>query len=112
MILLSIGGNQGAVNRFVGVDIADLTGGILNSTSFLEGSNFVCFALNVLKTIVPNSLLTAFRLLGALLKLTNDVLLDPLFDLSYFAFADLTLRGESADGFDRYPKDKKIGMAL
>jgi hypothetical protein len=113
-VLLSIGGNQGAVNTFAGVDIADVTGGVLNTTSLLEGNNLVCFALTVLKTFVPNSLSTVLKLLEAPLKLVNDALLDPLLDLSCPAFVDLTLGGENLQTalLDRYPGAKKSGMAF
>ncbi|KAJ3847013.1 hypothetical protein EV368DRAFT_69444 [Lentinula lateritia] len=40
---LSIGGNTGQVNTFTGVDVADLTGGVYNAATLLEGNNFQCF---------------------------------------------------------------------
>ncbi|KAJ3804494.1 Chloroperoxidase, partial [Lentinula aff. lateritia] len=41
---LSIGGNTGQVNTFTGVDVADLTGGVYNAATLLEGNNFQCFS--------------------------------------------------------------------
>ncbi|KAI8628118.1 Chloroperoxidase [Xylariaceae sp. FL1651] len=113
-ILLSIGGNQGKVNTFAGVDIADLTGGVLNSALLLEGNNLVCFALTVLKTFAPNSLSTIFKTLEAPLALVNNALLDPLLDLSCPAFDDLSLGGEDLWSalLDRYPGAKRTGIAL
>ncbi|TKA24995.1 hypothetical protein B0A50_06093 [Salinomyces thailandicus] len=41
---LDVGGNQGQVDSFTGVDISDLTGGVFHATSLLEGDNLACFA--------------------------------------------------------------------
>ncbi|TIA37579.1 Cloroperoxidase, partial [Aureobasidium pullulans] len=46
-ILASIGGNLGKVDNFSGLDLEDITGGVLNATSLLEGNN--------LATLVPHS---------------------------------------------------------
>jgi hypothetical protein len=35
--------NTGTPNSFVGVDVADLTGGVFNSKTLLEGNNLGCF---------------------------------------------------------------------
>lgn len=112
--LLSIGGNQGKVNTFVGVNLADLTGGVLNATTLLEGNNLICFTLTILKTFVPNSLSTVAKLLDAPLKLINKAILDPLLDLSCPAFADLTMGGEDLWKalIDKYPGAKQSGLAL
>ncbi|KAI0425471.1 Chloroperoxidase [Xylaria sp. FL1042] len=114
-VLLSIGGNQGKVNTFAGLDIANLTGGVLNAASLLEGNNLVCFVLTVLKTFVPSSLTSSvLASLGPVLKLLDDLLLHPLLDLSCPAFADLTLGGEDLWSalLDRYPGAKQCGMAF
>ncbi|TGJ80919.1 heme-thiolate peroxidase [Xylaria hypoxylon] len=113
-VLLSVGGNQGEVNTFTGVDIADLTGGVLNATTLLEGNNLVCFALNVLKTWTPTGLSTVVQSIAGPLKLVDDILLHPLLDLSCPAFADLTLGGEDLWSalLDRYPGAKQSGMAF
>jgi hypothetical protein len=39
-----IGGNTGKPNTFTGVNIADLTGGVFNAETLLEGNNLMCFA--------------------------------------------------------------------
>lgn len=46
MLMLSFftGGNIGTVNSFTGVDIQDLTGGILDGASLFKGNNLACFA--------------------------------------------------------------------
>ena len=52
----SIGGNLGQVNTFTGVDPGDLTGGVYNAGSLLEGDNFFCFAFEVLEQGTPDLL--------------------------------------------------------
>ena len=37
--LLVIGGNTGKVNTFTGVDVTDLSGGVFNGATLLEGNN-------------------------------------------------------------------------
>ncbi|KAF2966492.1 heme-thiolate peroxidase [Xylaria multiplex] len=113
-ILLSIGGNQGEVNTFAGVNIADLTGGVLNLTTLLEGNNLICFTLNVLKTFTPTGLSSVVKVITLPLKLIDDALLHPLLDLSCPAFADMTLGGEDLWSalLDRYPGAQRSGMAF
>ncbi|KAI0202921.1 Chloroperoxidase [Astrocystis sublimbata] len=113
-ILLSIGGNLGEVNTFVGVNFADVTGGLLNSEALLEGNNLVCLSLTVLKTFAPNSLSTIFKVIQAPLKLVNKVVKSPLLDLSCPAYKDLTLGGKDLWSalLDRYPGAKRNGIAL
>ena len=41
----SVGGNTGTVDSFTGVDLANLTGGVLNAASLLEDNNLFCFAM-------------------------------------------------------------------
>ncbi|KAJ2970509.1 heme-thiolate peroxidase [Xylaria curta] len=113
-VLLSVGGNQGKVNTFAGVDLADLSGGVLNATTLLEGNNLICFVLSTLKTFIPNSLSSVLKTLEPVLELLTDVLAVPLLDLSCPAFADLTEGGENLwpAMLDRYPGARQIGMAL
>jgi hypothetical protein len=51
--LLDIGGNTNGVNTFTGVDIGNLTGGVINGENLLQGDNFACFCKNpyILETI-------------------------------------------------------------
>jgi hypothetical protein len=41
--LLSVGGNTNGVNTFVGLDVGDITGGVINGQNLLQGDNFACF---------------------------------------------------------------------
>jgi hypothetical protein len=69
-----IGGNTGKPNTFTGVNIADLTGGVFNAETLLEGNNMMCFAFQVvnsastdiLKGLVGNVLLAVQKLTDAL----------------------------------------------
>ncbi|THY25762.1 Cloroperoxidase [Aureobasidium pullulans] len=113
-ILASIGGNLGKVDNFAGLDLEDITGGVLNATSLLEGNNLVCFVLEIVKTFTPNSLSSLFKTLEAPLKLVNDAILDPLLDLSCPAFEDMALDGTDllTGLLNRYPGANKSGFAF
>lgn len=72
--LLSIGGNTGEPNTFTGVRVTDLTGGIFNAASLLEGNNLMCFALqaanvgapDILRGLIGNTLAAVQKLTDAL----------------------------------------------
>lgn len=112
--LANIGGNLGEVNSFAGVDLKDLTGGVLNAASLLEGNNLICFTLEIVKTFAPNSLSPLFATLEKPLQLINDALLDPLLDLDCPAFDELKEGGEDllSQLLDKFPGAKESGFAL
>jgi len=56
---LSVGGNMGKVNTFTPVDISDLSGGLYNSQSFLQGNNAACFAYQLSAQAKPDVALAA-----------------------------------------------------
>lgn len=89
----SIGGNVGSVNSFTGVDLGDLTGGVLNAAKLLEGNNLLCLVFEVVKTLAPNSLSTLFSTIEAPLQLILDALGTALLNISCPAFEDLTVGG-------------------
>lgn len=71
---LDIGGNTGKVNTFTGVDIQNLTGGLLNAATLLEGDNAICFAFQSLQNAVPDLVKdTLVGLVGALDKLDSSI---------------------------------------
>jgi hypothetical protein len=43
--LANIGGNLGTVNSFAGVDLENLTGGVINESMLLEDNNLICVSL-------------------------------------------------------------------
>ncbi|KAH7329914.1 Chloroperoxidase [Rhexocercosporidium sp. MPI-PUGE-AT-0058] len=78
---LNIGGNTGKVNTFTGVNFEDLTGGVFNLATLLEGNNLACFALQGVVQFLPDSLLGAVGTVGGLLDQLNGIVggvLDPL----------------------------------
>ncbi|TEA13002.1 Dothistromin biosynthesis peroxidase dotB [Colletotrichum sidae] len=110
----SIGGNTGGVNSFAGVELSDLTGGVLNLTRLLEGNNLLCFVFEVLKTASPGSLSTIFSIIEVPLKMVMDSVGAALLDLSCPAFEDMTVGGKSfEDGIrGRYPGAERSGNVL
>ncbi|KAJ4312889.1 hypothetical protein N0V84_009698 [Fusarium piperis] len=107
--LISIGGNLGEVNSYAGVDLSDLTGGVLNLTKLLEGNNLLCFVFQIVKTVAPNSLSTLFRIIEVPLKLLTDALGAAILDLACPAFKDLTIGGKS---FEEGIQDQFPGAEL
>lgn len=78
---LSIGGNTGKVDTFTGVDIQDLTGGVLDAHTLLEGNNLLCFVQQLLVQQLPDILSGLFTdtnpsqdLLGSALNNLTDSL--------------------------------------
>jgi hypothetical protein len=112
--LASIGGNTGKVNSFTGLDLEDITGGVLNAASLLEGNNLVCFVLQIVKTFSPNSLSPLFKTLEAPLKLVSDAVLDPLLSLNCPAFRDMETDGKDllSGLLTKYPGAGKSGVAF
>lgn len=51
-----IGGNTGKPNTFTGVNIADLTGGVFNAETLLQGNNAMCFAFQFVQFASPDIL--------------------------------------------------------
>ncbi|KAK1978651.1 oxidase [Colletotrichum cereale] len=93
----SIGGNMGKVNSFAGVDLGDLTGGVLNLPKILEGNNLLCFVFEILKTVAPNSLSTIFTIVEKPLNMVTDAIGTALLSLSCPAFKDMEVGGQSLD---------------
>ncbi|KAJ4465071.1 Chloroperoxidase [Lentinula aciculospora] len=101
---LSVGGNTGQVNTFTGVNFADLTGGVFNAETLLEGNNVGCYVLQTLVMALPTSpagKLESLRteLLGnvdAMLKTWNCPILEKI---------DNSLL-EQFPGYSRYPGNR------
>ena len=111
--VLSIGGNMGKVNSFVGLDFTDLTGGILDAASILEGNGLMCFVLEVVKTFAPNSLSTLFKVLAPPLELITDTIAAPILSLACPVFEDLQAGGTDLwSKLMSFPGATKAGSAL
>jgi len=61
---LNVGGNTGEVNTFTGVDIADLTGGVFNGATLLEGNNLFCFGYQNAQQGLPDIAKTLLGTVG------------------------------------------------
>lgn len=51
-----LGGNTGEPNTFTGVNIGDVTGGVFNAETLLEGNNAMCLAFQVVSAVTPDIL--------------------------------------------------------
>ena len=51
-----VGGNTGEPNTFTGVDVTDLTGGVYNSQTLLQGNNLFCFAYQIAQSGLTDQL--------------------------------------------------------
>ncbi|OQD82321.1 hypothetical protein PENANT_c022G01727 [Penicillium antarcticum] len=90
----SVGGNTGSVNSFAGVDPADLTGGVLNLATLLEGNNLLCFVFEVLKFASPSALSGLYKTISEPLEFITNVLSVPLLNMTCPAFQDLQIGGK------------------
>ncbi|KAE8376828.1 Cloroperoxidase [Aspergillus bertholletiae] len=90
----SIGGNTGTVNSFMGIDLFDVTGGIINLTTLLKENNLLCFAFEVLKFLSPNALAGLYKTLAIPLEMIADVISTPLLNFSCPAFKDMQIGGK------------------
>ncbi|EXJ56351.1 uncharacterized protein A1O5_12618 [Cladophialophora psammophila CBS 110553] len=92
--LASIGGNTGTVNSFTLLDIRDLSGGLLNAATLLEGNNLLCFAFQIVNTVSPDSLSPLYSALAVPLKLLTEALGSALDPLTCPPLGDLTYEGQ------------------
>lgn len=113
-VLASIGGNTGTVDSFTGINITDISGGLLNAASLLEDNNLLCFVFQVVKTVSPDSLSSLFATLAVPLNLLTDILGTVLTDLSCPSFQDLEYNGQPLwEGLvDAFNGAGKAGSAL
>ncbi|KAF1940554.1 hypothetical protein EJ02DRAFT_455963 [Clathrospora elynae] len=68
---LEIGGNTGTAGSFTSVDIGNLTGGVFNVGTLLQGNNLACFVFQLAAQAKPDIALGA---LGALTGAINNVI--------------------------------------
>jgi hypothetical protein len=53
---LSVGGNTGTTNTFTGVDLLNLTGGVFDTKTLLQGNNLACFGFQAAQQAAPDLL--------------------------------------------------------
>lgn len=110
----SVGGNTGTVNSFTGLELDNITDGVLNAATLLEGNNLLCFVLEVVKTFAPNSLSPLLKTLEAPLQLISKAITGPLTSLACPAWKDLTEGGQPLwDGIQsKFPGAAQAGSSL
>ncbi|KUJ21101.1 putative aromatic peroxygenase [Mollisia scopiformis] len=54
--MISIGGNTGTVDSYAAIDLGNLTGGVYEATTLLEGNNLACFVFESLLAAAPDVL--------------------------------------------------------
>ncbi|KAK4574868.1 hypothetical protein LTR86_001710 [Recurvomyces mirabilis] len=62
---LSIGGNTGTTNSFVGLDPEELTAGVFNAATLAEGNNALCYGLQLTVQELPDLLSGLFTDISA-----------------------------------------------
>lgn len=92
--LASIGGNTGKVNTFTPIDVQNITGGALNAATLLQGNNLVCFALQVAKTVSPDSLSSLYATIAQPLDILTDALGTAITDTGCAPWEDLKYNGQ------------------
>ncbi|KAL2071215.1 hypothetical protein VTL71DRAFT_12450 [Oculimacula yallundae] len=70
------GGNTGKTNSFVGVDLGDLTGGVMDGASLLEGNNLSCFLLQASMAGLADAAIPLLQPVGQILEFMSKNL-DP-----------------------------------
>lgn len=105
---------MGSVNNYAGVDISNLTGGVLNLTKILQDNNLLCFVFEIVKTVSPNSLSTIFAIIEVPLKMVTDTVAAAILNMACPAFKDMTVGGKSLEeGIKvQYPGAKLSGSIL
>ncbi|KAJ7713274.1 hypothetical protein B0H16DRAFT_1743423 [Mycena metata] len=70
--LLPIGGNIHGKNTYAPIDIGNLTGGVFNAASLLEGNNAACLVLQAVQILVPDALSDLVGLVGVIVSKLVD----------------------------------------
>ena len=103
----SVGGNTGTTNSFTGLDPGDLTGGVYNAQTLLQGHNAYCYAFEVLTQESPDLLEGLFtnvtparnQLAAAIATMTGGLGCPQLTTLQYSQFGQFPGYTQSYDGY-------------
>lgn len=68
---LKFGGNTGQVNTFTGLNVANLSGGILSAETLFTGDNFACFTFQLLQQAIPDFINPTLNNLAPVTDLIN-----------------------------------------
>lgn len=76
---LKLGGNVNGVNSYVGVDLEDLTGGVMNAEYLfnIDNPRAACFYAQLAQSLVPDSADLLLSELSAITGLVRD-LIEPI----------------------------------
>lgn len=96
--IVQIGGNTGTVNSFTGINPGDITGGVFNGATLLQGNNIGCFAFQAAQQALPSVLSGIVSSIAPVIALVNSYLTPVLQSLNCPA---LTTFDQSA--FNQFP---------
>lgn len=69
-----LGGNTGKVNTFTGVDLGNLTGGVFNAQTLIQGNNLMCFAFQAVQNASPDILKGLLSSVASVLSTLNNAI--------------------------------------
>ena len=72
--IIQFGGNTGTTNSFTGVDTGNLTGGVFNAATLLEGNNLSCFFLQVTQAGLVDAAFPLLEPVGVILDFISSKL--------------------------------------
>lgn len=104
---LSVGGNTGTTNSFTALDPGDVTGGVYNADTLLQGNNGYCYAFQLLAESAPDLLEGIFtdvtpamnKLSGAISQATNGLNCPQISNLMYGQFGQFPGYTQSYDDY-------------
>ena len=114
---LSVGGNTGTTNSFVGLDPEDLTGGVFNAATLTEDNNALCYGMELTVQELPDILSGLFtdinaaadKLGSALNDATNSLGCPKLNDVDKGQFAQFPGYTKAYNGYDA-PSSGLLGL--
>ncbi|KAH8601004.1 hypothetical protein B0O99DRAFT_681860 [Bisporella sp. PMI_857] len=96
--IVQIGGNTGTVDSFTGIDPGDISGGVFNAATLLQGNNLGCFAFQAAQQGLPSALSGIISNIAPVIALVNQYVSPVLQSLNCPA---LTSFNQSA--FNQFP---------
>lgn len=70
--IIRFGGNTGTTNSFTGIDTGNLTGGVFNGQTLLEGNNLSCFFLQASMAGLADAALPLLEPIGQIMSYLSD----------------------------------------
>lgn len=95
---LSIGGNTGTVDSFVGVDPSNLTAGVFNAETLTKGNNLFCYAMQLTIQGIPDIISGLFTDVNAAVDKLGSAL-----NAATNSLGCPTLNNIDKDQFNQYP---------